>query len=329
MDEKIGIKFIVILVCLIFIINCGNRSVKNSTNKEVKENFSKQTNSESITKDYKERIDNLMINKDYQAIDQLLIDWNNKGSNDPQFFISKANYLFSKSKNGGINISKGAAKDKDGIEMINQKTGEKYHISSESHYDKKLVNEAKKTLEKAVELFPQRLDIRFGLIYLCQESSDFSFQFDLMEKTIKYARINSNNLRWENNTNLPKDASEMILGTYQDYSKYYYEQETLEGDEKFLKLSVLMADSFPNKPLPFNNIAQYYYQKKDFNKSLGYLLKAHEIDKTDVLVIMNIADLYMKLNNKEDSIKFYEEAIKLNTDPEFVEEAKQKLKTLK
>ena len=67
------------------------------------------------------------------------------------------------------------------------------------------------------------------------------------------------------------------------------------------------------------------YSEKD-EKALEYLRKAHEIDKTDELIIFNMGVFYKTLGKAEDAKKQFKYLIEKGIDKDIVAAAKQKLK---
>ena len=61
-----------------------------------------------------------------------------------------------------------------------------------------------------------------------------------------------------------------------------------------------------------NNLAYAYYKLEDYANSEKFILKSININKNNPYFYHNLGNLYKTQNKFEDSIKIYEEGIKIN-----------------
>jgi tetratricopeptide (TPR) repeat protein len=126
-------------------------------------------------------------------------------------------------------------------------------------------------------------------------SADFVFPNRIEEVAILQKSIEIN----------PDDAkANYYLGNYW-YDKRQY-KDAIECWEKAIEL-------FPDFPTPYRNLALAYYNKlNNPEKALKAMEKAFDLDKTDARILMELDQLYKKLNKgPKDRLDFLEDHIDL------------------
>ncbi len=53
-----------------------------------------------------------------------------------------------------------------------------------------------------------------------------------------------------------------------------------------------------------------YYKKGEFEKALQYLQKAVQLVPDDPIMLEHLGDAYLKLNDKANALKYYQESLK-------------------
>ena len=70
-----------------------------------------------------------------------------------------------------------------------------------------------------------------------------------------------------------------------------------------------------------------YYKKGQFDKALKYIKKAVELVPDDPIMLEHMGDVYQKLNDKPNALKFYQKSLKIKEkDKEALEEKIRQLK---
>ncbi len=136
-------------------------------------------------------------------------------------------------------------------------------------------------------------------------------------------------LRWKDNSVFEVPPLDFVSNTIYEYAYKEYIKETEEGDENYLKLSVLLTENFPEHPASFTNIAYYYYNKRNWNKSLEYFEKANTAHPHNNSILHNLAENYILIGNEEKGKQCLQQIIDLGTDREYVKYAKRRLHELK
>ncbi len=175
---------------------------------------------------------------------------------------------------------------------------------------------------------PPRLDLRFDLARLYQDLGDFEAQYAILSQAVQYADKNRKKLEWADGEDLPERSSELIPEVLQECAVHYFDRKDPEDDEKALRLMRLSITYFPNHPYAYNSIAIYFFNKKDWPRTLKYFLIANQKDPRDGLVLGNIACLLGEMGKKEDAKIYWRKVLDLDNDPELMAQAKQQLAEL-
>ncbi len=253
-----------------------------------------------------------------------LKEWEKITPNDPEFFVSSMNYYFSNAKKEILSFDK----SKDGELSLNveDEKGKKYFINSNMGFDKALILKTLNYANKGIEEFPDRLDIRFGKCYILKQIQDYS-NFNLeLNRTIEYSRINSN--KWILTENeKPEDGKAYMLSTIYEYQTELYET----GDDALLNNIITIGKStlkyYPNEIEILSITAVSLLLSNKFTEALEYLKIAEKLNPKDIIVMSNIAQVYVRQGDKTNAIKYYEQILKLG-DLSEIENAKKELAKL-
>ena len=274
--------------------------------------------------DYAARFKELREQKADAQIEPLLNEWREKRPNDPDAWITSANYYFNQRQ---VMISTKKPQKGD-FSLTDKKTGKQAgSISFES--DKAATNRAVELLQQATTKFPDRLDIWCGLAFVYQESGDFDSEFSTLQRMVSYARDHMAQLRWLNGENLPELADHFIPAKLHSYGMYYEKKEKPEDDKRFLKIATFAAEQFPDHPYAFNDVALYYSIAGDNAKTREWLEKAHKADPKDMLVLMNLGQICSKLGDNRGARRWYQEVLKVDPEGKYAQQATNALAKLK
>ncbi len=145
----------------------------------------------AVEEDYASRLKELRDRKADAQIEPLLNEWRENRPNDPEAWITSANYYFNK-RQMMISIKK---PEKGDFTVTDKKTGKVAgSISFES--DEGAAKRAAELLEEATKKFPDRLDIWCGLAFTFQEMGNFDSELSILQKMVAYAREHPERLRW-------------------------------------------------------------------------------------------------------------------------------------
>ena len=283
--------------------------------------------SRANAEEYAARFQELKEQKDSGAkVDALLDEWRAHNSDDPEAWITSANYYFNQSV--GPTISTKQA-EKGDFGLTDQKTGKAAGSISFKPGVAQTPRQASDLLKEATGKFPDRLDIWCGLTWIYQERGDFDSELATLKKMVAYGREHPTQLKWLKGEKLPAPADQFIPDKLHSYALYYGKKENPEDDKRFMQIAMFSTEQFPNHPYAFNDLAVYYSIQGDDGKTREWLEKANKIDPNDTLVMTNLGSICSKMGDREAARKWYQAVIKADPNGEYATRAKEALAKLK
>ena len=257
------------------------------------------------------------------AVQKLLEDWEKVP--DAEFYVSAVNYYFNKSKKEVLTLDKSVPK-KEALEVKDDNGNVVAYLSSKDLFDTNLLQKTFKYFDEGISKFPDRLDIRFGKVYILGQIEDYENFSKEIVKTIQYSTKNKNNWLWSENEKLEGGEKEFLL-SIQDYNNQIYDT----NDDSLLKYMKQINEEvlkyYPNHVESLSNLSIVSLISKNYDEALSYLLKAEKLAPEDYIVLNNIAFAYKLKNDKTNAIKYYNLVKKFGTE-EAKTQAENELKKL-
>ena len=126
----------------------------------------------------------------------------------------------------------------------------------------------------------------------------------------------------------PEAEAEFVAEQLHSFAMRQYEQETPDGDRRFLEISKLLVETCPKSAKGYNDVAVGYGLTKDWKAMQPVLEKAAEIAPDDAIVWMNLGDNSSRLEKKAAARKAYERVLGLKPKPDMLKDAQEKLAKL-
>lgn len=277
---------------------------------------------------FKVQFNALVAKSDTLGQKQLLEKWEVIDKNDPELFIAYFNYYVIKSKSEIVRLGQDPM-DKNGLEILDQDTTNKVplgFINGDAYYNTKLLSKGLIWINKGIEKYPNRLDMRFGEIYMFGQMEDYESFTKKIIKTIDYSDIIKNKWTWADSKPLdnPKDFMLSAIQTYQ-LQLYDIDNDALLNNMKYIAESVLTY--YPDHVESLSNLAIVYILQKQYDKALESLLSAEKLKPSDYIVLGNIAETYKLMGDNKNALKYYKLTLK-NGDDQAKEFAKTQIKEL-
>ncbi len=277
--------------------------------------------------DYAARFKELQGEKAEGAkIDALLDEWRAKNPNDPNAWITSANYYFNESV--GPNIST-KTPDKGDLTVKDRKTGKTAGSISFKPNVAKTSRSATDLLQEATTKFPDRLDIWCGLAFIYQESGDFDNELATLKKMVAYTKAHPAGLKWLNGDPIEDPEDHYVPEKLHAYGQYYEQKENRQDDKRWFQIASLSTQEYPNHAEGFNDSGGYYADLQDWKKAREMFEKARQLDSKSAGPLMNLGSVCLEAKDYPGARKYFEEAIKLDPNGPFAGEAKQALAKLK
>lgn len=270
---------------------------------------------QAIGQTFKPQFNDLVSKKDTLGQKQLLAKWEKSNSNDPELFVAYFNYFVIKSKNEMITLGQNP-KGKDVLQVNDQDTSKKEPVAfiyGDTYYNPDLLSKGFGWINKGIEKYPNRLDMRFGKIYMFGKIKDYEAFTKEIIKTIDYSAINENKWTWADGKPVDK-PQEFILSSIQEYQNQLYNT----GDDALLDNMKRIAEEvlkyYPNHVESLSNLSIVYLLQGQYDKAFEPLLKAEKLSPEDYIVLSNIAQAYKLKGDSTNAIKYYELTLKYGDD---------------
>src|SRR5436309_12662633 len=272
--------------------------------------------------DYAARYDQLKDQHAEAEIEPLLTAWREKAPDDPDAWITSANYYFNE-RQTNISTKKPGPGD---ITLTDKKGKLAGSISFEQVEGSK--KRAIDLLQEATAKFPNHLDIWCGLAFFYQESGDFENELSTLKKMVAYAREHPAQLKWLKGEPLGAPADKFVPEKLREYGLYYAKKDNPEDDKRWFQISTLTMQQYQNYAEAFNDAAMYHAGIHEWQKARELAEKAHQIDPKPALYLINLGNVSVEMKDFSNARKYFEEALKLEPNGKYAQEAKEALRKL-
>lgn len=259
----------------------------------------------AAAQNYKQEFEKLSVSGDTAKQRTLLAKWEKARPNDAELYIAYFNYYVSKSKTEVVTINHTA----NGSNVLKAgKNGDPAGYTSEVGYKKEPLNKGFKYINIGISKFPDRLDMRFGKIYMLGENYNYTYLTKELVKAINHGHTINNKWKWTDNKPLDK-AEQFMLNAVQEYVAQIYNVGKSQADNMQL-ISETVLKYYPKHVESLSDLGLAYTLKEDLDNALKTLLKANAIAPKDFIVLNNIANIYSKKGDDANALKYYEQALK-------------------
>ena len=276
----------------------------------------------------KQQFNQLLQNGDTLKQRQLLVQWEKDAPQDAELYVAYFNYYFQMSEEEIVSIGQEA----DGelaLEIMDLDSSKKNPVAymySNIHYNEEFLEKGMNWIDDGIQQYPNRLDMRFGKIYVLGKLEEYTLFTKEIIQTVEYSSKNENNWTWTDNTAL-KDPLEFMLGTIQNYQIQLFNTEDDRLLENMQQIATSILTYYPENIESLSNSAIVYLLQEKYIQALSILQKAEKINPKDCIVLNNIAVCYENQGNQKMAKKYYQLVIK-NGNKEEKKDARNKLKNL-
>ncbi len=140
-------------------------------------------------------------------------------------------------------------------------------------------------VNEGIAVWPERLDLRFGKIYMCQMIEDYRCMHDEIIRVIVDSGSSVQQWRWTNGE--PKDTA-FMLGVLQNYQNVFWNAEKYD---EMNDVAEKILEYFPDHVESLNVVAINYLVKSDWANAEPYLVNAQKLAPDDEIVKKNMQKL--------------------------------------
>jgi tetratricopeptide (TPR) repeat protein len=259
---------------------------------------------------------NLLVSKLGPAgvgVETVINAWEKADSISSNMLLAKFNYYFTKSQTSEV-VSKPGKKylGMDPVLTLKDSTGTDIYYYQENMYDDELYGMAVKAADKAISIYPEKLDFRFlkanAYIAYEKESPDMAIAY-----LLSLVEESTTRKVWLYNEQ-PSDAtffSEAML----DYCFSFYTIGSPAAMKAFLALSERMNQLDPRNPGFINNIGSYHLVvNEDYKTALKYYNKALKLQPDDYTAIKNCVTIARRQKNVKMEKKYLQMLVQHGSD---------------
>lgn len=258
-----------------------------------------------------QQFNQLLDKNDTARAQVLLTQWKKDVPGDPEWYVARYNFLVWSSMKSIVTIGSNP-KGNNYMEITPTDTSvdaTPQFMYADVYYQPKQVASAIACIDSAIALFPDRLDLRFGKIYLLGETQSYQAFADEIVKTIHYGATFNHNWKWTDGLAIDGGIAS-FNESIQSYIVQLYDTNVDSLGVQIGQIATAVLQYDPNNIENLSNLAISYMLASNYEEALKPLLKAETVDPTDAIVLSNIAFCYHRINNKEQAIAYYEKSIK-------------------
>lgn len=269
----------------------------------------------------------LVNKKDTIGQQRLLEKWEQSKPNDPDLYVAYFNFYYLKSMREIITLGQNP-RGKDVFQILDTLSKEPVgYMYNGIYFEPSIIIKGFEYINKGIEKFPERLDMRFGKVFAFGEMSDYENFTQEIINTIDYSNVIKNKWLWKDHKPL-KDPQNYMLGTIQSYQNQLYNT----GNDSLLNymgmISRAILKYYPDHIESLSNLSVVYLIQSKYDDALELLLKAEKVNPKDLIVLGNIAHTYKRKGDDSNAIKYYELILKYG-DNQAKEDAKGTDSTIK
>ena len=267
-------------------------------------------------RDFEAQWHELMTQRNYTSAQKLIDQREKQLPGDPEVAIARANLYFRQATGPAGRFAPGgkpsATTDAAGLDTLQAR-------------------HALDTLRDGIARHPERLDMRLGLAFLCQQLGLRLAEVQIFSETVAYALEHPGGLRWSYGDPLPLPADQFVPQSLHDYVRFYADRGGPGDEQSMMAIGQIVMQAYPHSAYVPNDLAYYYGQRRDWKTSLEYLKVAERADSTDALVLYNLGWTHEQLKHHDPALHYYRRALTTSVagnQRDLAESARQRLVAL-
>ena len=243
------------------------------------------------------------------GVETVLDNWEKVDSTNARLLLARFDLFFTKSQS--VEVVKKDIRNYLGMDPVltlKDSLQRDVYYYQETFYDDELYGKAINAIDKAISIYPDRLDFRFvkanALIAYEKESPDMAM--DYLKSLVAEASRRSSDWSYGDS----KEGQDFVEEAMQEYCYSLYSIGSAQSRDAFLKLSLLLSDTYSGNVGFINNIGSYYLINEDYKTALKYYGKALKKEPKDYTAIKNSAIAARRMKNPKLETKYLQMLVK-------------------
>ena len=247
---------------------------------------------------YRECINDSSLEYSRQVIEQ----WEQADPESPDVHAAWFNYYFKMSRDEVMQMTPIPPEDGRQALEFEDSTGAPVYMYEVQVFDDSLLAIANEKIDKAISLYPDRLDLPFGKLATLFMLEDYDSAMPVLHQVIERSHLNGNHWTWTLNTPVGEDGETMFKSSMQDYFSRLFEAEL---DDKAMQLVEWLLQYYPDEVMFRSDKASLLAITGNNDQALPLFLSIHKDYPDDNIVTSNIAYIYKTMGDKENALKYY------------------------
>ncbi|MBO5942228.1 MAG: hypothetical protein J6Q63_02950 [Bacteroidales bacterium] len=253
------------------------------------------------------------------GVGTLLENWAEAQPDNDKMLTAKFNFWLTKGQGTEV-VARSQKKylGMDAMLALKDSTGADVYYFEVLKYDDECFREAVASVDRAIAMYPERLDFRFmkanAYISYERESPDMALA-NLLSLVNDF---NAGKEKWTYDGQPADD--DFFASAMQEYCVSFYTLGTSGSYEAFRKLSEVMLGHYPDNPGFMSNLGSYHMLvKKDFKTALKYYNKVLKKHPDDYISIRNSALASRRLGNVKMEKKYLQMLVEHGTESDRIQ----------
>jgi tetratricopeptide (TPR) repeat protein len=243
------------------------------------------------------------------GVETVLDNWAKVDSTNARLLLARFDLLFTKAQSVSV-----VMKDKKkylGMEPVltfKDSLQRNVYCYQETFFDDELYGQSIKAIDKAISVWPDRLDFRFvkanSLISYEKESPDMAMGY--LRSLVAEAAARKTD--WDYGKE--KVGRDFVEDAMQEYCYTLFAIGSAQSRDAFFNLSQHLSETFPENMQFVTNMGSYYLLKEDYKTALKYYGKVLKKNPEDYSAIKNSALSARKMKITKLEIKYLQMLVK-------------------
>ena len=265
-----------------------------------------------FSQDYQKKFNEFFQEGDTLNQRLVLENWEKDSPEDPELYTSYFNFHFNKSRMEVLALTNDEP-DGESLVITDSLNNTVGYLGGDVHFQSVEFEKGIDKITRGIELYPNRLDMRFGKIYAFGQVEDWRSFTDEIIVTVNYSVVNDNKWTWTNNEEAETDANDFLL-SIQDYQLQLYNTNDDDLLLNMREIALAILKHYPDHIASLSNVAITYMIVGENDKAIEYLLQAEELNPEDYIVLSNIAEAYKRKGDTENAVEYYEKILLYGDD---------------
>jgi tetratricopeptide (TPR) repeat protein len=251
-------------------------------------------------------------NQDTSNMLSFLQSWIQEEPYNPDVYVGFFNYYAIQTFEEMVQVVKDHPQDgldyteiKDSLGMV-----EGYKLNTMIINDS-ILNIAFNWVDKGIQRYPDRLDLRMGKVYIAGETDELNIIENELIKALRAGDSIQHQWKWMKEEVL-ENPQTFLYGSIQGHLYNLFEREDSLGFLIIERVSQAILEQDPKNVMAIGNLATCRMIDGDYNEAIEILKSALKINDEDPILLSNLGFCYFEMKEWKKSRQWYTKAMKFS-----------------